>query len=128
MPESQTGYPTLGISGTSGTFGGRIGSLGAVPGDAAAALLVPMNPRVVAPAVDAAWARTTPAELLAERERVATGVRREIIGPDPEGIGRAADLARRAADAGPVAGHPLASAHRTRGWTDDPARRRLASE
>jgi len=120
MPESQTGYPALGISGTSGTFGGRIGSLGAVPGAAAAALLVPMNPSVVGPAVDAAWAHTTPVELLAERERVATGYVREIIGPEPDGIGRAAELARRAADAGPLAGHPLAAAHRTRGWTDDP--------
>ena len=120
MPESQTGYATLGITGTSGTFGGRIGPLGAVPGAAAAALLVPMNPGVVAPAVDAAWAHTTPDELLAERERIATGYFREIIGPEPEGIVRAAELARRAADAGPVAGHPLAAAHRTRGWTDDP--------
>jgi len=29
-------------------------------------------------------------------------------------------LARRAADAGPVAGHPLAAAHRGRGWSGDP--------
>lgn len=120
MPESRTGYPTLGITGASGTFGGRIGSLGPVPGAAAAALLVPMSPSVVAPAVDAAWALTTPAELLAERERVATAYVREIIGDEPDGIVRAAELARRAADAGPVAGHPLAAAHRTRGWTDDP--------
>jgi hypothetical protein len=120
MPESQTGFPTLGIPGAAGTFGGRIGPLGAVPGAAAAALLVPMNPTFVAPAVDTAWAATTPAALLAERERIATGYLREIIGAEPDGIGRAAELSRRAADAGPAAGHPLAAAHRTRGWTDDP--------
>ena len=32
MPESQTGYPTLGIGGAAGTFGGRTGPLGALPG------------------------------------------------------------------------------------------------
>jgi hypothetical protein len=120
MPESQTGFPTLGISGPSGTFSGRIGPLGAVPGASAGALLVPLNPAFVTAAVDAAWAATTPEELLAERERIATAYLREIIGAEPDGIVRAAELARRAADAGPIAGHPLAVAHRTRGWTDDP--------
>jgi len=120
MPESQSGYPTLGISGAAGTFGGRTGPLGALPGAAAAALLVPLNPAFTAPAVDEAWAATTPSELLALRERTATGYLAEIIGPEPEGLGRAAELARRAADAGPVEGHPLAAAHRTRGWSDDP--------
>jgi hypothetical protein len=125
MPESQTGYPTLGISGAAGTFGGRTAPLGALPGAAAAALLVPLNPAFTAPAVDEAWAATTPSELLALRERTATGYLAEIIGADtggtlPDGIARAADLARRAADAGPVDGHPLAAAHRTRGWSGDP--------
>lgn len=120
MPESQTGYPALGISGPAGTFGGRTGPLGPLPGAAAAALLVPLNPAFTAPAVDEAWAATTPTELLALRERTATGYLAEIIGPEPEGLARAAELARRAADAGPVEGHPLAAAHRTRGWSDDP--------
>jgi len=120
MPESQTGYPTLGISGAAGTFGGRTGPLGALPGDAAAALLAPLNPAFTAPAVDEAWAATTPAELLALRERTATRYLAEILGPRPQGLARAAELARRAADAGPVEGHPLAAAHRTRGWSDDP--------
>jgi len=120
MPESQMGYPTLGISGAAGTFGGRTGPLGALPGAAAAALLVPLNPAFTAAAVDEAWAATTPAELLALRERTATGYLAEIIGPEPDSLGRAAELARRAADAGPVEGHPLAAAHRTRGWSDDP--------
>jgi hypothetical protein len=120
MPESQTGYPTLGISGPAGTFGGRTGPLGALPGAAAAALLVPLNPAFTAAAVDEAWAATTPRELLALRERTATAYLAEIVGGEPEGVARAAVLARRAADAGPVEGHPLAAAHRTRGWTDDP--------
>lgn len=120
MPESQTGYPELGVAGPAATFGGRIGPLGPVPGAVAAALLVPLNPAVVAPAVDAAWAATTPEALLAVRERTATRYLREILGPDPDGLERAAQLIRRAADAGPVAGHPLAVAHRERGWTGDP--------
>jgi len=120
MPESQTGYPTLGISGPAGTFGGRTGPLGALPGAAAAALLVPLNPAFTGPAVDEAWTRSAPDELLALRERAAVGYLAEIIGAQPEGIARAAELARRAADAGPVEGHPLAAAHRTRGWSGDP--------
>ena len=120
MPEAQTGFTDLGIGPAATMFGGRIGALGPVPGVAAAALLVPVRPESVASAVDEAWAATTPNVLLATRERAATGYVREILGPDPEGLRRAAELARRAADAGPVHGHPLAVAHRARGWTDDP--------
>jgi hypothetical protein len=120
MPESQTGYPTLGIGGGAGTFGGRTGPLGALPGAAAAALLVPLNPAFTGPAVDEAWAATTPDELLALRERTATGYLAEIIGAAPDGLARASELARRGADAGPIDGHPLAAAHRARGWSDDP--------
>lgn len=120
MPEARTGLSELGIGPAATMFGGRIGALGPVPGAAAAALLVPVRPASVAAAVDEAWAATTPEALLDARERAATGYLLEIIGAAPEGIGRAAELARRAADAGPVAGHPLAAAHRTRGWTGDP--------
>lgn len=120
MPEAHSGYPDLGVGGAAGTFGGRVGPLGPIPGAGAAALLVPLNPASVAPAVDAAWAVTTPGRLLARREHTAAGYLREILGAEPAGIARAAELARRAADAGPVAGHPLAAAHRTRGWTGDP--------
>ena len=120
MPESQTGYPTLGISGAAGTFGGRTGPLGALPGAAAAALLVPLNPAFTGPPSTRRGPRPRPTSCSPLRERTATGYLAEIIGPEPEGIARAAELARRAADAGPVEGHPLAAAHRTRGWTDDP--------
>jgi hypothetical protein len=119
MPEARTGFPELGIGPAATMFGGRIGALGPVPGVAAAALLVPVRPASVAEAVDEAWAATTPEALLAARERAATGYLREIIGDAPDGIDRAADLVRRAADAGPVSGHPLAAAHRARGWTGD---------
>jgi hypothetical protein len=101
-------------------FGGRIGALGPVPGVAAAALLVPVRPESVAVAGGEAWAATTPEALLAVRERLATGYLADILGPGPDGLERAAELARRAADAGPVAGHPLAAAHRARGWTSEP--------
>lgn len=120
MPEARTGLTELGLGPAATMFGGRIGALGAVRGVVAAALLVPVHPATVAAAVDEAWAATTPEALLAARERVATGHVRDVLGPDPTGLARAAGLARRAADAGPVAGHPLASAHRARGWTDDP--------
>jgi len=120
MPEAQVGFVELGVGPAATMFGGRIGPLGAIPGVAAAALLVPIRPESVAAAVDEAWAATDPETLLAARERACTGYVREILGTGPEGIDRAATLARRAADAGPVAGHPLAAAHRARGWTGDP--------
>jgi len=119
MPEALTGLRELGIGPAATMFGGRIGALGPIPGVAAAALLVPVRPVSVAAAVDEAWAATTPDALLAARERAATGYVREILGPDPDGLDRAAELACRAADAGPVAGHPLAVAHRARGWAGD---------
>lgn len=120
MPEAQTGFTELGIGPAATMFGGRIGALGPIPGAAAAALLVPVRPESVAAAVDEAWAATTPEALLAARERACTGYLRTILGPAPDGLDRAAALAVRAADAGPVAGHPLASAHRARGWSGDP--------
>jgi len=120
MPEARTGLRELGIGPAATMFGGRIGALGPIPGVAAAALLVPVRPASVSEAVDEAWAATTPEALLAARERATTRYVREILGPDPDGLARATMLARRAADAGPVAGHPLAVAHRARGWTDDP--------
>jgi len=120
MPEAQQGFVELGVGPAATMFGGRIGPLGPVPGVVAAALLVPVRPESVAVAVDAAWEATDPETLLAARERACTGYLREILGPEPDGIERAAALARRAADAGPVAGHPLAAAHRVRGWTGDP--------
>lgn len=119
MPEARTGFTDLGIGPAATTFGGRIGPLGAVPGVVAAALLVPVRPESVAAAVDEAWRATTPDVLLAARERACVGYLTQILGPDPDGLARAAELARRAADAGPVAGHPLAAAHRARGWTGD---------
>lgn len=120
MPEAQTGFAELGIGPAATMFGGRIGPLGPIPGAAAAALLVPVRPESVAAAVDDAWAATTPEALLAARERACTDHLRTILGPAPDGIERAGELARRAADAGPVAGHPLAVAHRVRGWSGDP--------
>lgn len=120
MPEARTGFVELGVGPAATMFGGRIGPLGAIPGVAAAALLVPVRPESVAAAVDEAWAATTPEALLAARERACTGYVGAVLGPDPDGLDRAALLARRAADAGPVAGHPLASAHRARGWSGDP--------
>jgi hypothetical protein len=123
MPEAQVGFTELGVGAAATMFGGRIGPLGAIPGAAAAALLVPVRPESVASAVDEAWSATTPDALLETRERACTGYVRAIIrsvdGPDTDGVDRAAELARRAADAGPVAGHPLAAAHRARGWTGD---------
>lgn len=119
MPEAQTGLRDLGIGPEATMFGGRIGPLGPVAGSVAAALLVPVRPATVADAVNEAWAATTPELLLELREHVATAYVREILGP-ADGIVRAAELARRAADAGPIAGHPLAVAHRTRGWIGDP--------
>ena len=120
MPEAQHGFRELGVGPAAAMFGGRIGPLGPVPGPAAAALLVPVRPESVAAAVDEAWAATDPETLLAARERACVGYLREILGPGPEGVDRVAALARRAADAGPTAGHPLAAAHRVRGWAGDP--------
>jgi hypothetical protein len=98
-------------------LGGRAACMGAIDGAAAAALFAPQEPTGAAAAVDDAWARTTPDELLDLRRRSAVAHLEGIIGAKPDGLARAVDLLRPVATAGSTAGHPVYAGLRSLGWT-----------
>jgi hypothetical protein len=77
-----------------------------VPGETIAAAFGVFYPPMVKGFVDAAWAKTDAAALVDARRRGATASLERILGK-PDGLDRATELLRRAADAGTVAGHPL---------------------
>ena len=90
-------------------FTSRGASLGHVPGEVVAAAFGCFNPKAVVPAVAAGWQVTNRENVLAARERGATAMLQRVLGDQPEGLGRATDLLRRAADAAPWAGRPIHS-------------------
>ena len=81
-----------------------------------------MNPTFVAPAVDAAWARDDARRSCSPTVSASPrGYVREIIGtPSPTASGGPPTWPGARPTPVRSPGIPLASAHRTRGWTDDP--------
>ncbi len=101
-------------------LGGRAACMGAISGASAAALFAPLEPRSVAAAVDEAWTRTTPGELLETRLRSAVAYLEHVIGPAPEGLPRATELLQPVATAGTAEGHPVYAGLRTLEWPGTP--------
>jgi len=120
MPEVATGFTDLGLGSAASSLGGRAACLGPVPGAVAAALLVPIEPTTVAAAVDEAFARSTPEELLAARRKGATRFLERKLGGTPPEVTRALVLLRPVVEAGPVAGHPVFAGLRAVPWPEDP--------
>jgi hypothetical protein len=106
IPELRTGYPGIPLGPAAASLGGRAACLGAAPGRTAASLFVPLNPAVVAAAVDKAWARTTPAEL--DAARVAACERFLASCPAIGGLdGARVEQCTEWVRAAPVDGHPM---------------------
>ncbi len=101
-------------------FTSRGASLGHVPGEVVAAAFGCFNPKVVVPAVAAGWRVTNRDDVLAARERGATAMLRRVLGDQPEGLGRATELLRRAAAAGTMPGHAIHSGLRSLGFPGTP--------
>jgi len=80
----------------------------------------PGNPAVVHHAIPGAWDVATPAQLLAARVEGIDAALRRATGDllDDPGVGRAAELARTAADACTAAGRPLYAAHAGLPWPE----------
>jgi hypothetical protein len=92
-----------------GYFASRAAALGPVgPGVVAAAFYV-FEPSMVARALPDAWARATPAAVLAARAELADATLRRALGETD--VAAAAELAVPLALAAPTAGRPLAAAH-----------------
>jgi hypothetical protein len=120
MPEASAGYPGIELAPGVASIASRAACLGAIRGDAAAALLAPINPAGIVGALDAAWEVTTPAALLDARLDAATGHLAEVLGPEPDGIARAVELLVPVALAGPSEGHPVYAGLRSLGFPGSP--------
>ncbi len=95
-------------------FGGRLACLGAVPGEAAVALLAVLHPAGVVAGTTSTWAKTDPATLIACR---LDAVERYLAPRAPSAFDAptTSALLRRAIDALEPAGHPLFAGWRARG-------------
>ena len=120
MPEAGTGYPAIDLAPAAAGLASRAACLGAVRGEAVAALFAPINPARVAGALDAAWAVTTPDDLLDARLTAATGYLADVLGAEPDGIDRALELLMPAAIATPAEGHPVYAGLREIGFPGAP--------
>ena len=101
-------------------FTSRGACLGQAAGEVVAAAFECFNPAVVVPAVAAGWQIADHESLLAAREQGATAMLRRVLGEQPDGVVRATQLLRRAADRAPWAGRPVYSGLRSLGFPDHP--------
>lgn len=104
-------------------FGGRSAAMGRVGAGVVAAGFYNFNPELVARHIPAAWGLADPAVVLTARLAAADAALRRMLGNEAvesAEVAEAAELARRAAEACPCEGRPLAAAHRDLAWPDEP--------
>jgi hypothetical protein len=122
-PEAQAAYAAVGLDRPDlQYFGGRLCALGPISVEVACAVLFGFAPDYVAEAVPEVWTRATPADIADARLRGADATLRRVLGDvlDDHAIGRGADIARTVADACDLGARPMAAAHRSLPWPDDP--------
>ncbi|WP_405062959.1 hypothetical protein OG474_15330 [Kribbella sp. NBC_01505] len=119
-PETRQATDALGLKGGwMSYFACRAAPLGAASPELTAAVFYNFHPSMVARALPDAWNRAAPAQLLEARlAAVDTAVRR-LFGPEAS-FGRAAEVARLAAEAAPLAGRALGAANAALDWPADP--------
>jgi hypothetical protein len=124
VPEAPERYAQRGVDGMTGYFASRAAALGPVGAGPVTAMFYNFNPRLVARALPAAWAVTTPAAMLAARTEAADAALRRGLGDmvDSPEVAEAAMLARRAAESAAAfpAGRPLYAAHAELPWPAEP--------
>jgi hypothetical protein len=105
-----------------GYFAGRAAPLGAVGPEVVRATFYNFFPARVHAALPDAWSFGTPDAALAARLTGSVAALARMLGIDVSGDGpvRAAELARRAAEAAPLEGRPLYAANAALPWPDDP--------
>lgn len=120
-PECHDAYQSLGFGPSPGQFGGVAGPdgaayfcsrgsvMGQVPGRVIAAAFGVFNPAVVVPLVDHGWGLTDAATICEARDGGAIGQLERILGAEPSGAARAAELLARAVDTLRPEGKPLFS-------------------
>ena len=112
-PEAPAAYEQLGIRGRDGYFASRSAPMGAVAAEVVVATFYNFNPDLITRAIPAAWQVTTPDALVAARLDAIGAALRRVLGDDLDdpAVGRAAELARVAADACTPHGRPLYAGH-----------------
>ncbi len=127
-PEADAGLRRPGRARPDGYFASRAAPMGAVPAEVVIATFFNFHPAIVARAIPAAWASTTPAALVDARLAVADLALRRATGEDLDGadVERAAVLARIASDGCAVAGRPLYAGPRPAAVAGSAAPRPLA--
>jgi hypothetical protein len=131
-PECHRGYAALGFQPSPATSGGvempdgpayfcsRGSALGQASGEVIAATFGVFNPAVVVPAVDYGWTLTDAPTIRAARTEGSVAQLRRVLGVAPDGVDRAVQLLRRAADGLSMAGKPLFSGLVADGLSGDP--------
>ncbi|WP_242902681.1 SCO6745 family protein [Actinomadura terrae] len=101
-------------------FAWRAAPLGAVGPERVASAFYSFSPRLIAEHFPADWKTASPDRVLAARTRVVDRLYRALLGDAVDDLSEAADLAREAALAAPLAGRPLAAAYAAVPWPDEP--------
>jgi hypothetical protein len=131
-PECHAAYAELGFAPSPGALGGGVqlpdgpayftsrGSvMGQVPGEVVAAAFAVFNPDAVVPAVQYGWSIVDAPTVCAARTRGAVAQLVRILGPEPEGSGRAAELLAQAVAPLRPEGKPLFAGLRSLGLPGD---------
>lgn len=132
-PECHAGYAELGFSPSPGSLPGGVqlpdgpayftsrGSvMGHVPGEVVAAAFAVFNPEAVVPAVEFGWTKVEASTMCAARTQGAVGQLVRVLGPEPDGLGRATELLARAAAPLRPEGKPLFAGLLSLGLPGDP--------
>jgi hypothetical protein len=123
-PEARAAYDAAGLKGGwMGYFASRSAAMGPVPAEMVLATFYNFAPALVRRAIPDAWRRSSPERVLAARSQGAAAALARLLGDgtgSPE-LAEAAELARRAAEAGDPAGRPLFAGHASLAWPEEPA-------
>ncbi len=134
-PECNAAYAALGFDPSPGRIGrtelpdrtayltSRGSVLGQVPGQVVAAAFAVFSPATVVPHVERGWTLTDAPTIRAARSEGAVAQLRRILGPDPDGAGRIADLLLAAAEPLRMEGRPLFAGQRAIPMPDEPLAR-----